>query len=449
MIKYNYDQVLEIINKKGFILLSNNYKNCDSILTLMDKDGYYYTPSFTNLISGYNPSKFYKTNPYTIQNIKLWLSLNLSYLELLSKEYINSKHKLTLKDNEGYLYSLNLDSLINSNKCPSRFYKSNIYTIQNIELWCKLNNKPFKLINEEYRGSDSYLKWQCLKENCEEEFETNWESIYSGQLCSYCCVAPKKVGKSNCLATKRPDLASEWHPTKNGELTPYDVTPGSNKDVWWKCSVNPKHEWHIDVNHRTNNNNGCPYCSHTYPSEDYNLLIINPALASEWNVEKNNKNPEDYCPSAKEIVWWKCKECGNEWEKSIGARSTGQGCPECNKSKGEKRIKEILTEFKYIYESEYDKLKNLLGIGGNPLRFDFCVFEDSCNQNIKMLIEFDGKQHFEWIKGMMTKKEFEKLKHHDKLKNEYCKNNNLKLLRIKYDQFDKIEEILKRELITI
>ena len=47
---------------------------------------------------------------------------------------------------------------------------------------------------------------------------------------------PKKPGHGNSLAETYSDIAKQWHPTKNGELTPFDVTPGTKKKVWWKCS---------------------------------------------------------------------------------------------------------------------------------------------------------------------------------------------------------------------
>ena len=60
------------------------------------------------------------------------------------------------------------------------------------------------------------------------------------------------------LADKFPDLAKEWHPTKNRELTPNDVTAGSRKRVWWICSQ--KHEWITGVTRRAIQGSGCPKC---------------------------------------------------------------------------------------------------------------------------------------------------------------------------------------------
>ena len=56
-----------------------------------------------------------------------------------------------------------------------------------------------------------------------------------------------------------PHLVKEWHPTKNGELTPNNLTRGSNKKVWWLCSKG--HSYERAPNTRTSHGTGCPYCS--------------------------------------------------------------------------------------------------------------------------------------------------------------------------------------------
>lgn len=363
--------------------------------------------------------------------------------ELIDKNYKNNMTKLTLKDCNGYYLYIKFANLLLGNK-PDRFHKSNPYTIQNIKLWCKLNNKEFELLSDMYEGSNKILKWRCLKEGCKEEFKMRWDNIYSGDQNCPVCVG-RQVGLSNCLATKNPELAKEWHPTKNGNLTPYDVTCGSHKKVWWKCSKNPKHEWKASIYIRNTGIN-CPYCFGRYPTKNYNLLVCEPELIEEWNYEKNKKRPEEFTPKSGKKVWWKCKECGHEWKCAIGSRNRkdgkNTGCPQCSESKGEKNIKEILKKKNIYYNSQYS-FDDLIGIKGGLLRFDISVFLDKEKTKLKMLIEYDGKQHYEWIKGMMTKKEFEILQYHDKLKNEYCHKNNIKLLRIPYWDYDKIREIFE------
>ena len=52
------------------------------------------------------------------------------------------------------------------------------------------------------------------------------------------------------LQLNNPKLAKQWHPTKNGKLTPYDVSIRVNKKVWWKCDKGDDHEWKTTVYHR-------------------------------------------------------------------------------------------------------------------------------------------------------------------------------------------------------
>jgi len=72
----------------------------------------------------------------------------------------------------------------------------------------------------------------------------------------------KKVNITNCLAIKKPYLVKEWHPTKNGSITPKEIVAGSHKKYWFKC--NKGHEWETHLNNRTGKTkktqNGCPYC---------------------------------------------------------------------------------------------------------------------------------------------------------------------------------------------
>ncbi len=102
--------------------------------------------------------------------------------------------------------------------------------------------------------------WKCRKGP-----DHVWEATVAGRSkggCPFC--AGKRVSVSTCLATVHPDLASQWHPTKNGKLTPHDVTRGSTHRVWWRCPSG--HEWHVCVNARTHRVTGCPQCRRSAPT---------------------------------------------------------------------------------------------------------------------------------------------------------------------------------------
>lgn len=113
----------------------------------------------------------------------------------------------------------------------------------------------------------------------------------------------------------------------------------------------------------------------------------------------------------------------------------GHGCAMCNDSKGEIKVKNFLEKYKLKFERQktFDNCKNQ-----KLLPFDFYVSEyNAC-------IEFDGKQHFVSIDYWGGEKSFELLKKRDEIKNLFCKNNNIKLIRIRYDE--NITKILEKEL---
>jgi len=115
-----------------------------------------------------------------------------------------------------------------------------------------------------------------------------------------------KINKENILAIKNPELAKQWHPTKNGDLTPNDVTTGFNKKVWWMCEKG--HEWYATICNRVNGR-GCPYCAGKCVCSDNSLQSLNPELAKQWHpIKNNNLTPDDVTASSHKKVWWQCEK---------------------------------------------------------------------------------------------------------------------------------------------
>ena len=129
-----------------------------------------------------------------------------------------------------------------------------------------------------------------------------------------------------------PELISEWHPTKNGELKPEEFTHGNIKKVWWLC---PKgHSYGSTINDRTRKDKprGCPYCSGRRASDGNNLLSLFPKIADEWHPTKNGElKPNKVTHGSDKKVWWLCPK-GHEYDSRISHR-TGKiksGCPQCS-----------------------------------------------------------------------------------------------------------------------
>ena len=111
----------------------------------------------------------------------------------------------------------------------------------------------------------------------------------------------------------------------------------------------------------------------------------------------------------------------------------GVGCPNCNESKGEKEIVNFLNKYDINYDRQYkfSDCKNIF-----QLPFDFYI------ASMRTCIEFDGEQHFLPLSFFGGQEALDKLKINDKIKSDYCEDNYISLIRIRYDQIDDIWRIL-------
>lgn len=189
-------------------------------------------------------------------------------------------------------------------------------------------------------SSNQVVWWKCP--DCGHEWQCSINSMtrpgrYGCAECSkirqgvtFTKQVAKRVGS---LAETMPDLAKEWHPTKNGALSPNDISAGHFKTVWWLC---PQcgYEWEASPNNRKRGS-GCPCCSGRVPKSGVNdLATLCPGLMEEWDFQKNaDLNPHQLLPGSGKRAWWKCSQCGHEWEAVIASRTKGHGCPKCAKQK--------------------------------------------------------------------------------------------------------------------
>jgi hypothetical protein len=147
------------------------------------------------------------------------------------------------------------------------------------------------------------------------------------------CSGKRIVFGINDLASRYPTIAAEWHPTKNGELSPSQVGPGSSKRVWWAGTCG--HEWDVAVCDRVQYKTGCPYChGNLRVLEGVNdLATLQPKIAAEWHPTKNGElQPVHVREFSMRKVWW-LGGCKHEWQSTIAHRSSGRLCPFCSNKK--------------------------------------------------------------------------------------------------------------------
>ena len=264
----------------------------------------------------------------------------------------------------------------------------------------------------------------------------------------------------NDLQTVNPELAKQWHPTKNGNLKPTQFTCNSMKKVWWfllyddiKSGKHFDFVWKASIADR-NRNRGCPYLSGNAVWPGFNdLQTVNPKLASQWHPTKNgNLKPTEVTANSGKKVWWllhyedgKTKQCFNfEWKTDIKSRNKGSNCPYLTIYKGEEYIKQYLQKNNIVFIPQ-QKFPDLIGTGGGQLSYDFSIPSKKYGF---VLIEYNGIQHYESSEFFGGDEQLKKQKEYDRLKKEYAKKHGYKLIIVKYtyDTYGDVAEYLEKEL---
>lgn len=265
-------------------------------------------------------------------------------------------------------------------------------------------------------GSRRIISWICPKGH---KYKMSIADRRRGDNCPYCS-GRRLLPGFNDLATTHPKVASEWHPTKNGNKKPNEVSHGMTLKIWWKCSK-CGHEWSASPNSRTRPSaTGCPKCGKLKQTDSRiktmlysgsnSLEATSPFLAKEWNVTKNYPLlPSQVTKSSNKKVWWICSICGNEWQATINHRFNGRGCPKCYEKSTSFAENAI-----YFYIKKY--------------------FEDANSRDTSMGYELDI-----YIPSIHTGIEYDGLYFHgknkrgmsDSAKNEECKKSGIILIRVR------------------
>lgn len=257
-------------------------------------------------------------------------------------------------------------------------------------------------------GSDKRIWWKCSI--CGNDFQAMVSNRVSHNTgCPFCAGKRPIVGKTD-IETLYPAISKEWNYEKNGDLSPRDFTPGSEKKAWWTCAYG--HDYYATICGRVKGN-GCPFCSGRQAVTGKNdLLTIRPDIAEEWDYEKNGKKRPEHTTSQSGVkVWWKCSLCGHTWEATPAMR-TGQdtGCPNCLKHRKTSFPEQAI--FYYIKKAFPDAMNGYTDLFNNRMELDIYI------PSIKTGIEYDG---IHWHNN--DGKEQEKYR--------ICKSQGIALIRVK------------------
>ena len=249
--------------------------------------------------------------------------------------------------------------------------------------------------------------------SCGHEWEAEVKSRHAGRGCPY-CAGRLLLNGFNDLATTNPEVLQEWD-YENNEINPNEIQAGSHKKVWWKCKKG--HSWQASPNHRISKGRGCPYCSHNPAvlKGENDLETVHPELLSEWDYDKNTIQPSEITASSNKSVWWKCFK-GHEWKTSVNHRVDGSGCPFCAKGAQTSFPEQALFYYvKNAYPDAIHKYKDIFTKKGMELD----VYIPSLNTGI----EYDGEAFHRAPRQLDN----------DRTKSHVCKENDIRLIRIKED----------------
>jgi hypothetical protein len=256
------------------------------------------------------------------------------------------------------------------------------------------------------------------------------------------------VSRDNCLATLRPDIAAQWHPTLN-RIKATDVRCNSMKRIVWVCTTNENHTWTATVAER-HRGQGCPYCNGNNTESldpSRSLAVAFPDIAAQWHPTRNGDlTPAQVFKASNTVAVWICKrDASHVWSAAIKARTSSHSdCPTCNVNKCETRLRSILDHHSHVaaYTPEcalhayctYDKRDITL----------FCDAKVDLVNGAKCVIEIDGPQHFEIVRNFHRRGYMDLLGQfkRDLAKNAAVWKSGASLLRIKHHKYVNMEKIV-------
>lgn len=216
------------------------------------------------------------------------------------------------------------------NKEQAKEYGSLAQEFPDIALqWHKTKNGKFK--PEQFKAHSSMLVWwQCpTAKDHQWRISINARSA-SDTGCPFC--AYHQASSTHSLARDYPELAAQWHPSKNGQLTPDTITPQCQRLIWWQCPKAPDHEWATYPSERVIKKFGCPYCAGLKICKSNCLSTVFPEIAKQWHKTLNGKlKPNEIYHGSPKKAWWQCPLFQDHvWQAYIYNRTrNNNGCPKC------------------------------------------------------------------------------------------------------------------------
>lgn len=321
------------------------------------------------------------------------------------------------------------------------------YTIEDVKRFVE-DNSDCKLLTDEYKNFETKMVFRC---SCGNLFETTFEKfkLRNKRQCNK-CGRKKNTQKLNIEDVKR---FIEIESNSGCKLiSDIYVSAHQKLEIICKCG----RLFSTSFNHfKSDVVRQCKICSEETRAMKRRLNYDEIKYFIEVESGSGCKLLSKTYKNSKTKIRIRCK-CGNEFTTlfSIFRDYDKRECHVCSQknnltSKGELKIEEWMIKNGIAYDTQvtFRDCRN-----EKVLPFDFVVYNNKSHQKIKLIIEYDGKQHygiglFGGTEEEMLKN-FERVRVNDQIKNSYCFKKAISLLRIPYTKYAKIDEILTNALLN-
>lgn len=347
---------------------------------------------------------------------------------------ITVDRKIELEDPDGYRYYLakeNLSVVGRRGSVPARFFNLNPFTEYNIRNYLNAvlgGNVSLKSFNAS--NAHDLLDLYCISQD--QSYRKSWNEVKNGRGRNVRLDSNYRNPKANKQIS---DIRDEWF-KKFGVLVTGDIYERNCAPIKFIC---PKHEdfGEQEATYSTSQKAKylCKYCA----QESSTLILVNRGRENFYSKLDAQKNPDitvvgEYVSFHVKIACI-CQKCGAEFLLRPDHILRGIGCGKCTVSIGENRIKDALDShgIQFIPQYFFDDCK----MNNRVMPFDFFI------PDLDTAIEFDGEQHFKPVDHFGGEENLEITQKRDRFKTDYCKRNNINLIRIPYTDINNIEQYIE------
>lgn len=273
----------------------------------------------------------------------------------------------------------------------------------------EVHKDKFNILSE-YINTKTYVKLKC--NDCGELIDMKPYNLLQGYGC-------RKCNKRKRITNEEMDeiFKKEGYTRISGSLENVRSRINIRHD---KCG----HEYSVTFNNFKNNKRRCPYCEGLVKKDiEYVRKFMEENYGDEYKLLSDEYKNKD---SKLKFLHSRCKNISEFTFNNI--RNGKFSCQHCVKSSGEETVSRILESMNidYTYQKKFEDCKNT-----KVLPFDFFIEKDGKSY----IIEYDGRHHFMPIYGDSYEEKITKMemtRKNDSIKNKFCEDNSIKLLRLKY-----------------